>query len=117
MTWSWDFGDGNSSNAQNPSHSFASDGSYTVELTVTDNESANDVTSKLVTVSTPPPFTDVVANAEISGSGSVSGGFGNTHDDDGTTQSVTERESGGAALYATDRGWPGAIGWKAGWLH
>ena len=94
-SWSWDFGDSAGSSSQHPSHSYASDGSYTVELTVTDNEGATDVTSKLVVVSTPPPFVDVVANAEIPGSGSVSGGFANTHDDDGTEQSVTERESGG----------------------
>jgi predicted CXXCH cytochrome family protein len=33
-TWSWDFGDGSVSNAQNPSHVYAAPGSYTVTLTV-----------------------------------------------------------------------------------
>jgi PKD repeat protein/photosystem II stability/assembly factor-like uncharacterized protein len=35
--WLWDFGDGNTSVQQNPSHSFNSDGLYTVKLTVTEN--------------------------------------------------------------------------------
>ncbi|WNJ20360.1 PKD domain-containing protein [Pontibacter sp. G13] len=34
--WLWDFGDGNTSTAQFPTHSYASDGDYTVSLTVTD---------------------------------------------------------------------------------
>jgi PKD repeat protein len=33
-TWSWDFGDGTGSSAQNPMHSYTSAGSYTVSLTV-----------------------------------------------------------------------------------
>jgi PKD repeat protein len=34
-SWSWTFGDGGSSNAQNPSHSYTSSGDYTVSLTAT----------------------------------------------------------------------------------
>ncbi|NIO80386.1 MAG: PKD domain-containing protein [Candidatus Aminicenantes bacterium] len=49
--WSWDFGDGNTSTQQNPSHTYASDGTYTVSLTVTDNGGLSDSTSKDVTVS------------------------------------------------------------------
>jgi len=33
--WAWDFGDGGSSSTQNPSHTFTTDGSYHVTLTVT----------------------------------------------------------------------------------
>ncbi len=32
-SWQWDFGDGTTSTAQNPSHTFATDGVYTVSLT------------------------------------------------------------------------------------
>ena len=50
--WNWDFGDGSSSTAQNPSHTYAAAGTYSVSLTVTDNEGATDATTKDVTVST-----------------------------------------------------------------
>jgi len=38
VAWSWDFGDGNSSGAQNPNHTFAAEGTYIVSLTATDDE-------------------------------------------------------------------------------
>ncbi len=34
-SWSWTFGDGGTSTAQNPSHEYTSDGTYSVSLTVT----------------------------------------------------------------------------------
>ena len=53
--WQWDFGDGNSSDVQNPSHTYAADGVYEVSLTVTDNEGATDTTVQQVTVSGSSP--------------------------------------------------------------
>ncbi|MBV1907855.1 MAG: PKD domain-containing protein [Kangiellaceae bacterium] len=50
-SWSWDFGDGNTSSVQNPSHSYTSAGTYTASVTVTDNEGATDTSSQTVTVS------------------------------------------------------------------
>ncbi|MCB0402773.1 MAG: PKD domain-containing protein [Flavobacteriales bacterium] len=35
LTWAWDFGDGNSSTAQNPVHTYAAAGTYNVTLTTT----------------------------------------------------------------------------------
>lgn len=49
--WSWAFGDGATSTAQNPSHTYAASGTYTVSLTVTDNDGAAGTTSQDVTVS------------------------------------------------------------------
>ncbi len=51
-TWLWDFGDGTSSNLQNPTHAYSTAGTYTVTLTIT-NGCGNDVeTQFLVTSST-----------------------------------------------------------------
>jgi PKD repeat protein len=36
VSWSWDFGDGNTSTLQNPAHAYSTAGVYTVILTVTD---------------------------------------------------------------------------------
>ncbi|MBS3796182.1 S8 family serine peptidase [Pseudoalteromonas sp. BDTF-M6] len=49
--YSWNFGDGASSSAQNPSHNYAADGSYTVTLTVTDSAGQTDTSSQTVNVS------------------------------------------------------------------
>lgn len=51
--WSWDFGNGATSTAQHPSHTYASGGTYTVSLTVIDNAGATGSTSQAVTVSAP----------------------------------------------------------------
>jgi PKD repeat protein len=44
-SWSWDFGDGNTSSEENPSHTYTSEGLYTVELTVS-NECGEDTETK-----------------------------------------------------------------------
>ncbi|TDR40064.1 collagenase [Tahibacter aquaticus] len=48
---SWSFGDGTSSTATNPSKTYASAGTYTVSLSVTDNAGASHSVSRSVTVS------------------------------------------------------------------
>ena len=42
-TWLWDFGDGSSSDEQHPIHTFTTAGTYTVNLTVTNNEGSSRV--------------------------------------------------------------------------
>jgi len=58
VTWAWDFDDGNTSSAQNPTHSFAAAGTYVVTLTVTDDGGASDTYSANVTVAAAPPGLD-----------------------------------------------------------
>jgi subtilisin family serine protease len=48
---SWSFGDGTTSTAQNPSKTYSAGGTYTVSLTVTDDDGATGNTSQNVTVS------------------------------------------------------------------
>ena len=48
---SWNFGDGGSSSSTNPSHTYSSAGTYSVQLTVTDNDGATNSKTSSVTVS------------------------------------------------------------------
>jgi PKD repeat protein len=54
VTWLWDFGDGQTSGIPSPVHTYAVDGTYTVSLTVTDNEGASSTKSEVITVGTAP---------------------------------------------------------------
>ena len=67
LTYSWNFGDGTSSSAQSPSRTYASAGTYSVELTVTDSQNVSDTMTRSVTVSAPgePP------SESSSGGGSI----------------------------------------------
>jgi len=63
-SWSWEFGDGNSSSEQNPTHTYATPGIYTVELTV-ENTAGSDsyVWESAVEVYEIPEITVDVTNA------------------------------------------------------
>jgi gliding motility-associated-like protein len=50
-TWQWYFGDGNTANTQNTSHTYATAGTYTVKLIVTDINGCKDSLMKNVTTS------------------------------------------------------------------
>ncbi len=79
--WSWDFGDGGTSTAQNPTHTYNLAGVYSVSLTVNGpNGSANKVATNFITVVnpiTPPPVAGFSANA-TSGTAPTSIGFTDT---------------------------------------
>lgn len=52
--WFWDFGDGATSMVQNPSHTYAANGNYTVRLIVSNNM-GNDTAFQQITITAPPP--------------------------------------------------------------
>ncbi|HET9210089.1 MAG TPA: PKD domain-containing protein, partial [Thermoanaerobaculia bacterium] len=62
-SWSWSFGDGGTSTAQNPTHDYKTSGTFNVTLTVT-NDTETSSKTKLVTVSQgDPPVADFTFQA------------------------------------------------------
>jgi PKD repeat protein len=55
LSFSWDFGDGNTDTGQNPVHTFTKQGTYTVTLTVTDDDVVIGKDTMAVTVLNLPP--------------------------------------------------------------
>jgi len=79
-SWHWDFGDEETSNEQNPSHRYTSDGDYTAKLTVTDNSGNANSDTASVHIETSPliaeaggPYSGIV-DSPILFDGSASGG-------------------------------------------
>ena len=72
VSWWWDFDDGANSTLQNPSHKYVNDGSYEVNLTVTDDDGYEDTKIKtiVVKVNQPPkiPTVDGPKYGKIEGS-------------------------------------------------
>jgi gliding motility-associated-like protein len=56
LTWLWDFGDGTTSTAQNPTHNFPALGTYTVSLTVTNGGCSHTITKSVELVDEGPDF-------------------------------------------------------------
>ncbi len=62
-SYSWDFGDGNTSTTANPTHTYSTDGVYTVILTAT-NACGTSTFSQTVTIVLPPTAAFTPSNAE-----------------------------------------------------
>lgn len=56
VSWYWDFGDGNTSNQQNPVHTYADYGTYSVTLRVTDDDGAENETTVVITLEWQPEY-------------------------------------------------------------
>jgi len=94
-SWSWDFGDGGTSTAQNPTHDYTTAGDYTVTLTAT-NSCGSDVAQKVNYIHVDPPCgVKAFALSDIPVQGTVTGDYTNTHTSDDSYEVITERESGG----------------------
>ncbi len=63
-SWSWDFGDGNTSNLQNPTHQYTANGTYTVTLTAT-NANGSDVATQTSYITVNMPQAPVVSDDTV----------------------------------------------------
>jgi serine protease AprX len=114
--WSWDFGDEATSTAQNPSRTYAAAGTYTVTLTVTDDDGATDSEPQSVTVTEPVTDFTLVATgykfrglqkADLTWSGATStnvdvyrnGGMVRTTPNDGEYTDNIDQRGGGSYIY------------------
>jgi parallel beta-helix repeat protein len=61
VAYLWTFGDGNNATEVNPTHIYAQDGTYTVTLTVTDNEGATNTSITTATIADTEPTADFSA--------------------------------------------------------
>ncbi len=97
VSYQWDFGDGGKASGAKQSHTYASAGTYTVGLTVTDDAGATDRATRSVTVGGSAPPTGVLASDTFGRS--LTGGWGSA--DVGGSWSV----AGGAANFSVAQGW------------
>jgi len=65
VSWSWTFGDGGNAATQNPDHTYAAAGTYTVGLVVTDDDGATGSTSRSINVSVVQPPTDFMLAVSV----------------------------------------------------
>jgi photosystem II stability/assembly factor-like uncharacterized protein len=98
---SWNFGDGATSTATNPSRTYAAAGTYNVTLTVTDNGGATNAITKAVTV-TAPANVAPVANFSFTTSGLVATFTDSSTDSDGTIASRSWNFGDGGTSTATN---------------
>ena len=64
--YEWDFGDGTNETIVTPTHVYKTSGTYTVNLTVTDNGGLTDTNTTMVTVTEVPAYTMHIANIDMS---------------------------------------------------
>ena len=65
--WFWEFGDGETSIEQNPKHTYSSTGSYTVNLTVTDDAEQTKTATKVIEITK----MDIIETAVYAGFGTL----------------------------------------------
>ncbi len=75
FTYAWTFGDGGTATGASPSHTYASVGTYTVEVTATDEYGLSGMASGTIVISTSPIlFQDMFTESTISSAWSFVGG-------------------------------------------
>ena len=65
VSYAWDFGDGAIGSGVSATHTYAQDGTFTVRLTVTDNDGLTDTATFAITVTNVAPTVGAVADATV----------------------------------------------------
>ncbi len=112
-SWSWDFGDGSpASTVENPTHTYAAGGTYSVTLTAT-NASGNNAVTQSVPVASPPYALDSFGRTVAGGWGAAT--FGGTWSLAGAASDFNVNGSQGTIQVATAGATRGAyLGTSAG---
>ncbi len=106
-TFAWNFGDGNTSDQENPSHSYAAPGSYTVALTITSN--GNMVTE------TKTDFIKVIPSKSVPYLLADGGDFESNQDDfSAVNETGTPFELGSSSVAGKDGTASGSFAWVTG---
>jgi len=103
-SWLWDFGDGNTSTQQNPTHTYATFGAYTVCLTVTDTCGGQH--TKCETISVCPALLPVSLGSDVTACASavvsLPGYSAYTWSNGATTSQITITTGGDYSVVVTD---------------
>jgi len=86
VRYTWSFGDGSSGSGATVAHTYTSQGTYTVRLTVRDDEGAEDQTSRTVTISNRPPWANFSFSPTDPVEGAVRFDASASSDPDGTIE-------------------------------
>ena len=70
-SYAWTYGDGGTGTGATSSHTYENAGSYTISLTVTDNDGLTGSTTRTVNVTAPPPVTPIAFRNAASSTGNV----------------------------------------------
>jgi PKD repeat protein len=97
-SWLWHFGDGTTSTAQNPSHTYSAGGSYTPSLTATNSSGSNSHTGSAITANL-PAFSGSVTNV---GTASVSALYTNVFNS--STNEFAVVDASGTTLVSGNNG-------------
>jgi len=78
-TYSWKFGDGGTSTSKNPSHTYSTEGTYTVSLTASDKLNASSSISNDIEILKPPLYEPFILEPSFE-DGQLEGGTGDGRD-------------------------------------
>ncbi len=108
LTYAWEFGDGGTSSAQNPSHTYTAAGTYSAKVTVTDGKGGTATRTLAVVVTTPQNANPTVTAARTP-TGNVRVGVPVAFTATGTDPTATRsRTRGTSATGHVDRAEPDA---------